>query len=150
MRNPIRFLLVGLAAILLQSCVAADGDRWGYCGRDARLQLVDLDMSPDPIADGQRVREWKVRLRADERTRCETTVQIREIPGTELVGRDRVSRLRGGMNNIEIEPSEGYRFNRDEHCFVVIANIEGTLSPIDAGRRFCARQISGKRWRLRN
>ena len=149
MRISIRFLLVALAAILVQSCVVADGDRWGYCGRDARLQLVDLDMSPDPISDGQRVREWRVRLRADERTRCETTLQIREMPGNEVVGRDRVSRLRGGTNNIEIEPSERYRFSRNEHCFVVLANVEGAGWPIDAARRFCARQISGRRWSLK-
>jgi len=150
MRNPIRFMVVALAAILLQSCVVADGDRWGYCGRDVRLQVVDLDMSPDPIADGQRVRAWRVTLRADDRTRCETILQIRERPGNEVAGREKVYRLRAGTNEIEIEPSEAYRFSRDEHCFVVIANIEGTGSPIDAGRRFCARQMSGRRWTLRN
>jgi hypothetical protein len=53
------------------------------------------------------------------------------------------------MNDIEIEPSEAYRFTRNEHCFTVVANIEGSGSPIDAARRFCARQISGRRWTLR-
>jgi hypothetical protein len=150
MRNAVRFMLMGLVAILLESCVVADGDQWGYCGRDTRLQVVDLDMSPDPISDGQRVREWRVRVRADERTQCQTTLQIRETPSNELVGRDRVYRLRGGTNEIEVESGEGYRFSRNEHCFVVLANIEGAGRPIDAARRFCAVQIGGRRWTLRN
>jgi hypothetical protein len=145
-----RYMLVGIAAVLLEGCVVAEGDRWSRCGKDVRLQVVDLSMSPDPINDGQRVREWKVRLRADERTRCETVIQIRERPGNELAGRDRVSRLRGGINDIEIDPSDGYRFSRKEHCFAVVANIEGTGRSIDASRRFCARQIAGRRWTLKD
>jgi hypothetical protein len=53
------------------------------------------------------------------------------------------------MNEIEFEPAERYRFSRNEHCFQVIANIEGAGRPIDAARTFCARQISGRRWSLR-
>lgn len=161
MRKSFRYLLLGLAAVLLGGCVVAEGDwwgsdrrssgdRWSRCGRDVRLQLVDLSMSPDPITDGQRVRTLRVSLRADDRTQCETAIQIREMPGNDLVGRERVSRLRGGMNNIEIEPNEGYRFSRKEHCFVVVANIEGTGRSIDAARRFCARQIAGRRWTLKD
>ncbi|HWP58255.1 MAG TPA: hypothetical protein VNL14_10235 [Candidatus Acidoferrales bacterium] len=151
MYQPLRLLTLTSAAVLLVSCapIDTDRDRWSYCGRDVRVQVTDLDMSPDPVSEGQRVRAWKVRLRADERTRCDTVLQIRERPGNELVGRERLSRLRGGVNEIEIEPVEGYRFSRDEHCFVVLANIEGTGRPVDAARRFCARRISGKRWTLR-
>jgi hypothetical protein len=105
-------------------------------------------MSPDPISDGQRVRQWTVGIRADDRTRCDTVLQIREQAG-ELVGRDRASRLRGGTNRIEIEPDQSYRFSRNEHCFIVFANLEGNFWPIDSARRYCARQISRGRWSLR-
>jgi hypothetical protein len=150
MRRIVRFLLLVAILSLVQSCVVADQDQWARCDRDARLQVVDLDISPDPIAEGQPIRELKVRLQADGRTRCETVLEVRERSGNDLVGRERVYRLREGVNQIEFEPSQRYRFTRDEHCFVVVANIEGNFRPVDAQRRFCARQVGGRRWTLRN
>lgn len=145
-----RYILIGIAATLLQSCVVADGDRWASCDRNTRIQVVDLDMSPDPIGEGQRVREWRVGIRADDRTRCDAVLQIRERAGTEVAARERVSRLKAGMNRIEIEPSESFRFSRSEHCLVVVANLEGNYRPVDSARRFCARQISNRRWTLKD
>ena len=150
MRRAIRFLHLVAASSLIQSCVVADQDQWARCDRDARLQVVDLDISPDPITEGQPIRELKVRLQADGRTRCETVLEVRERSGNDLVGSERVSRLREGVNQIDFEPSQRYRFSRDEHCFVVVANIEGNFRPVDAQRRFCARQVAGRRWTLKN
>ena len=150
MRRIIRFLLLIAAPSLIQSCVVADQDQWARCGGDARLQVVDLDISPDPITEGQAIRELKVKLQADNRTRCETVLEVRESSGNDLVGRERVSRLREGSNQIDFEPNQRYRFTRGEHCFVVVANIEGNFRAVDAQRRFCARQVAGQRWTLRN
>jgi hypothetical protein len=147
MRN-LRLALLVFAAATLQSCVMADNDRNVVdCGGSHRLQIVDLNMSPDPIAEGQRINRWLVRLRADASGECRTMIRIREISGDE-VGRERVFRLRPGNNEIEIEPNERYRFIRSEHCFQVIADIAGTPRPIDAARRFCARQIANRRWSM--
>jgi hypothetical protein len=141
------FVLIGAA---LQSCAAFDRDRdVAYCGGAHRLQVVDLDMSPDPIAEGQRLNRWLVRIRADASGECRTLVRIRDAEGEE-VGRELTYRLRPGMNEIAIEPHERYRFSRNEHCFQVIANIAGTARPVDAARRFCARQTAGRRWTLRS
>jgi hypothetical protein len=106
-------------------------------------------MSPDPIAEGERIREWRVRLRADVTGECRTTLRIRERDDNDLVGRERVHRLRPGINVIEFEPVERYRFTRDEHCFQVIADIENTSRPADASRSFRAHRVSGRRWTLR-
>jgi hypothetical protein len=75
-------------------------------------------------------------------------VQIREIQGGDLIGRDSKYRLRRGVNRINIEPEGRYRFSRQEHCFVVVADIEGNWWPVDAVRRFCARRTNGNRWTM--
>jgi hypothetical protein len=142
------FALVAAAMTLLGGCVVHDGDRFAPCGRGHRLQVVDLDMSPDPIGEGQRINQFRVSLRADGSGECETRLQIRESDRNDLIASERVYRLRPGMNQIRIEPEGRYRFSRREHCFDVLANIENTARRIDAARRFCAREISGRRWSL--
>jgi hypothetical protein len=112
------------------------------------MRVVDLDISPDPIADGQPVRTLRVRVRVDGSGECQTTFQVRERDG-DLVARDRVYRLRPGLNEVVFEPNERYRFDRSEHCFDVSANIAGNYRRIDAERTFCARRIDGRRWTLR-
>jgi hypothetical protein len=71
------------------------------------------------------------------------------LGASDPVGRERVFRLRPGINEIEVENNERYRFSRSEHCFQVIADIAGTPKPVDAARRFCARQVGGRRWSTR-
>jgi hypothetical protein len=123
-------------------------DRFVYCGGEHRLRVVDLDISPDPITDGQPIRALRIRVRVDGSGECQTTFQVRERDG-DLVGRERVFRLRPGVNEVTFEPIERYRFSRNEHCFDVIADIAGTARRIDAERTFCARQLPGRRWSLR-
>ena len=151
--RDLRIALLILAAVALQSCVMVDHDRDNNrnvadCGGGHRLQVVDLDISPDPIAEGQRINSWLVRLRADASGECRTTLRIREVSGDE-VGRARLFRLRPGNNAIEIEPNERYRFSRSEHCFQVTADIAGTPRAVDAARRFCARRTADRRWSFR-
>jgi len=158
MKNGRRLLKLGSVAVLaaaLQSCVVADVDRGGgrddrsvLCGGEHRLRVVDLDISPDPIGDAQPIRALRVRVQVDGSGECQTTFQVRERDG-DLVGRERVFRLRPGVNEVTFEPIERYRFSRNEHCFDVIANIAGTARRIDAEHTFCARQLPGRRWSLR-
>jgi hypothetical protein len=145
-------MIIGLALTAsLQGCSLGNGDGggWASCGKSAKLQLVDLDMSPDPVTEGGRVKSFRVSLRSDGPTDCETQVQIRETLGTNSIGTNSKSRLRRGVNRINVEPESSYQFSRQEHCFVVVADIEGNWWPVDAVRRFCARQ-SGKRWTLKS
>ena len=146
--RKLRFVLWVLVAIAVQSCVVVDNDDVVSCGGSHRLRVVDLDMSPDPIREGQRINSWLIRLRADASGECRTVIRIRDASGDE-VGRERVSRLRPGVNEIEIEPHERYRFTREEHCFQVVADIAGTRRGVDAERRFCARRSSDRRWTMR-
>jgi hypothetical protein len=122
----------------------ADSGRFG-CRRGDRIEIQDLDMSPDPIMEGQRIRAWKVRIRFDGTRECETEIEVRE--GGDVVARTRRINMRPGVNEIEVVPVESYRLHGREHCFDVIADLEGTRRNVDASRRFCARQRMG--WSLR-
>ncbi|HWP57787.1 MAG TPA: hypothetical protein VNL14_07870 [Candidatus Acidoferrales bacterium] len=136
----LKTLLVGLAGLFLLSLVsdAAAAERGrGGCRRGDRLRIQDLDMSPDPIVEGQRIRFWRVRLYLDGNRQCDTEVEIHE--GKDVVARERIS-LRPGTNEVNIRPDERYRFHGREHCFTVVVDLEGSRRQVDADRRFCARQ----------
>ena len=140
---------MALAAMALQGCVIRDDRDIASCGGGHRLQIVDFDMAPDPVAQGQRLDRFLVRLRADGSGECRTVIRLRDEGDKGFVGQERVHRLHPGINEIMIEPYERYRFIRNEHCFVVLADIAGTPRPVDAARRFCARQMAGGRWSMR-
>jgi hypothetical protein len=135
--------LFGLLLIGLASDASAQPYR-GSCRRAERIRIQDLDMTPDPIIEGQRIRSWIVKIRLDGDRPCDTEIEIRE--GNDLVGRARYN-LRPGVNEIQMQPAEGYRLRGREHCFSVVVDLEGTRRPVDADRQFCARQRPG--WSLR-
>ncbi|HEY2987249.1 MAG TPA: hypothetical protein VGL11_05960 [Candidatus Binatia bacterium] len=141
-------LLTGLAGLLLMGFAsdasAAEGRRGG-CRRGDRLSIQDLDVTPDPVVEGQRIRGWKVRIRLDAERECDTEIEIRE--GNELAGGPRRYTLRPGVNEIDMPAVERYRFSRKEHCFDVAVDLEGTRRPVDAARKFCAQQRPS--WTLR-
>jgi hypothetical protein len=155
MRRFSTIILTGLAIALLQGCVINNGpdgggSGWAYCGRDVRLRIVDLDMTPDPVADGQRINRFRVNLRSEGRANCEVRLQIRETQGNDLIADERLYRFRPGANRIDIEPEGRYRFSRNEHCFNVLVNIDNTWLPVDTARRFCARRAGDRRWSLQS
>jgi hypothetical protein len=123
---------------LVPEAKAADFGRSGSCRRGDRLSIQDLDMSPDPVIEGQRIRAWKVRIRFDGRRECDTDLLIRE--GNNIVGHARDYKLRPGVNEIEIPAADTFRFRGREHCFNVQVDLEGSRQQIDADRRFCATQ----------
>ncbi len=135
MRNLRGMLILVVVIMALQSCVAIDDRQMVSCGGNHRLQIVNLDMAPDPIAQGQRIDRFLVRLRADGSGECRTVLRVREEGEKDLIGQERVYGLRPGINEIVIEPYERYRFSRNEHCFVVLADIAGTARPPWCRRR---------------
>ncbi len=138
--------LFGLLLMGVVSDAAAAEGRRGGCRRGERLNIQDLDVSPDPIIEGQRLRGWKVKIRLDADRECDTEIEIRE--GNEVAGGPRRYTLRPGVNEIELPAAERYRFQGREHCFSVVADLEGTRRPVDAGRKFCAQQRPS--WSLRD
>jgi hypothetical protein len=142
-------LLTGLLNIFFMNmgaeAMAADYGRGNACRRSDRLQIEDLDVSPDPVVEGARIRGWRVRIRFDGNRNCETDIAIRE--GGDVVAQTRNVNLRPGINDIDLRPSENYRFRGREHCFRVEVDLDGSRKDVDAAKRFCAQQRPA--WSLR-
>jgi hypothetical protein len=130
---------VGMPLCCAVSDATAAESRGNRCERGFRVGIVDLDMQPDPVVEGQRVRKWLVRLRVEGDRACDTVIELRERQGNDLIAREREHRLRPGVNEIELEPRDRFRFEGKERCFVVLVDIAGTKRPVDSDRRFCAR-----------
>lgn len=147
--NLFKGSLVVASLALMSIAVPSIGEGADYgrsgCRRGDKIEIQDLDVSPDPIMEGQRIRSWKVRINFAGARECETELEIRE--GGDVVARTRRVNLRPGVNEIEVPPVERFRFQGREHCFAVVADLEGTRRDVDAARRFCARQRMG--WSLR-
>lgn len=138
------------SAFLLQlppEASAAERDDWrrNGCRRGDRIAIQDLDVAPDPLIEGQRIRAWKVRIKLEGNRDCNTEIEIRE--GGDTVGRVRRTTLRPGITEVDVEPTERYRFQGREHCFNVVLDLEGTRREADAARRFCALQKAA--WSMR-
>jgi hypothetical protein len=136
-------LLTGLLSTFMPhysaNLMAAERSQGRYgCQRGDRLNIQDLDMSPDPVIEGQRLRAWRVRIDFSGRRECETDVLIREAGN--IVGQARNYRMRPGVNELEIPVIESFRYTGREHCFNVQVDLDGTKQQLDAARRFCARQ----------
>jgi len=150
------FLVSTATVALLQGCVVVDGDnsydnnnRSGNnvsCGGNHNLRVTELDMSPDPVASGQQISSFRVKVRADGSGECRTTIGIDD--GERTVAGRTLSALQPGMNEITLIPIGTYRLDRDEHCFTVKANIANSYKGLDAERQFCAKQAQRGRWTL--
>ena len=132
--KPVFALLALVLTCITVDALAADRN----CRRGDRLDIQDLDMSPDPVLDGQRVRFWKVRVRFEGRRDCQADLFIRD--GHNVVGQLRDFRVRPGVNEVEIPAAQGYRFAGREHCLNLQVDLDGSRQQIDAHRRFCATQ----------
>jgi len=118
--------------------LAADAGRGKGCRRGDVLRIQDLNMTPDPVVQGGRVREWRVRIRLEGGRECQTDIVIRE--GDQSVGRLRNHNLRPGVNEVTIRAADGFSLRGREQCFNVQVDVDGSPKRVDAERRFCATQ----------
>src|SRR5687768_12266739 len=108
--------LTGLIALSLLGSAwdAESAERRNACRRGERIRIQDLDVSPDPLVEGQRIKGWRVRVNFEGNRECETEIEIRE--GNDVVARERNYTLRPGVNELQVQPVENYRFRGREHC----------------------------------
>lgn len=100
------------------------------------LRILQLEMRPDPIREGQLVNfEATISNLSSYSGRVSLFIKERD----RLISSVYDVRLYPGYNKV-IFPESNYRFSRDEHCFIVEVDIEGTRRPVDAVRKFCARR----------
>jgi hypothetical protein len=99
--------------------------------------VLDLDMAPDPARQGERIRKWTIRLRADGNGECATRITVWDKD--QVAGNAVRWTLKAGDNVIEVPGNPGYQMQRNDHCFTVIADIQNTPKHVDASRSFCAK-----------
>ena len=136
---------------LMAGCVYAqpgrEGDRYPQKGgsriRPADLRVLQLEFSPDPIREGQRVSfrvilantsGYSGRINLILKDRDDIISEARDVP------------VYPGEIRVDF-PQVAYRFSRSDHCFTVEADIERTRELIDLAREFCAQKTS-RGWTL--
>lgn len=111
-------------------------DRWGPRLHRSDLQVLQLEMIPDPVWEGQRVRfEAIISNLSYTSGRLDLSIKDKD----EVVTSAQDVLIKPGHNRI-IFPSTGYRFSRYEHCFTIEVDIERTRRSIDVVKEFCARR----------
>jgi hypothetical protein len=145
------FGLVGVGFIVLcvlitQGCVVRETTPQpsGEAFHHRHLRVSELTMSPDPATPGQRIRFSMVLVNDSSHSR-RVSIAIRD--GDQLVSEVSDIRIRPGANRIKF-PYTGYRFSRQDHCFVVLVDIERSSRPVDLARRFCAQRTYRGSWTL--
>ncbi len=106
--------------------------------RPEELRVLQLEISPDPVQQGQRV-GFRVTISNGSRNSGRVTLAIKDKD--EIISEVRDFPLRPGDNQVDF-PQSSYRFSRSDHCFTVEADIERNRSPIDTSREFCAKRTS--------
>jgi hypothetical protein len=109
------------------------------CGGLHALQVLDLDMTPDPAMQNQPIQRWIVKLRADGNGECATRVMVKDRD--QFAGNAFAYTLRPGLNTINVPATPGYRMQGQDHCYVVFIDIQNSPRPIDGARQFCAKMI---------
>ena len=110
------------------------------CVAPHRLRILDLGMLPDPVQQGQRVQLWAVTLQSDYSGECLAVLEVRD--GAQIVGRRVQYLITPGQGRYTFQADPNYRFQVQDHCFTVLANVADAwalISPIDAQKQFCAR-----------
>jgi hypothetical protein len=100
------------------------------------LRVVQLEMNPDPVREGQWVSFQAV---ISNRSRHPGKVNLFIKDKDEVVAAVYDVRIRPGENRIDF-PQSHYRFSRNEYCFTVEVDIERTKRSVDVAKEFCARK----------
>jgi len=106
--------------------------------RPQDLRVLQLEISPDPVRQGQRV-FFRVTISNDSRHSGRVTLAIKDKD--EIISEVRDAPLRPGDNQVNF-PESSYRFSRSDQCFTVEADIDRTRSRIDTSREFCAKRTN--------
>jgi hypothetical protein len=64
----------------------------------------------------------------------------------QIAGTGALPTIHPGQGVYTIPAAPGYRFQRRDHCFVVVAELEQRYAPIESQGTFCARPSPGGGW----
>jgi hypothetical protein len=134
-------MVLGLTALILQSCATSQTPHQGSCGKTPKLELESLTMFPDPLPEARKIDQWRAIIRSDSSDICHAIlaiVAIVEDGKTEPITLEKQAELSLGANNILLYTIDSYRLSGKEVCFEMTAYINGNKAPIDAAQRTCA------------
>lgn len=117
------------------------------CSGPHRLRIVDLDMAPDPVRNGQPIDLWRITIQSDWDGECSTALTVRDQ--NEVAGRGQAETIVPGRAVYTIPALPDYRFQRQDACFQVEANVGGRYTRIEAQRTFCV-HARPRGWSLRD
>ena len=137
------FLIPTLAQAQVEKMIDQFLQRGESRVRPEDLRVVQLEIFPDPVRQGQRV-SFRVTITNASRHPGRVTLAIKDRD--EVISEARDVDIRPGENRIDFLET-AYRFSRSDHCFTVEADIEHTRRSIDVAREFCARKTS-RGWSL--
>jgi hypothetical protein len=100
------------------------------------LKVLQLEFSPDPVREGQRM-VFRTTISNGSRRSGRVSLSVRDRD--QIVSEARDVTLRPGDNQV-VFPEAAYRFSASDHCFVVEADIARTRTPIDVAREYCAKR----------
>jgi hypothetical protein len=106
--------------------------------RSEDLKVLQLEFSPDPVREGQRL-VFRATISNSSRYSGRVTIAVRDRD--QIISEVTNAILRPGDNRVDFLETS-YRFSGPDHCFSVEADIERTRTPIDAERQFCAKRTS--------
>ncbi len=131
--------ILGISFISLPVLSQSQPPRSEPKARPEALRILELEMTPDPVREGQRITfSLTVLNRTSYTGRGTFTIKDQD----EVVAEARNVLLQPGNNRIDF-PDTRYRFSRREHCFNIEVDIAGTRRPVDFAREFCARRSYG-------
>ena len=145
-------MVLGLTALILQSCATSQNPHQGSCGKTPKLELESLTMFPDPLPEARKIDQWRAIIRSDSSDICHATlaiVAIIEDGKTEPITLQKQAELSLGANNTVLYALDSYRLSGKEVCFEMTAYINGNKAPLEAPRRTCARTIDRGWWSMR-
>ncbi len=106
--------------------------------RSENLRVLQLEFSPDPVREGQRL-VFRATIFNNSRYSGKVTIVIKDRD--QIISEVTNAILKPGDNQVAFLETS-YRFSGPDHCFTVEADIERTRKIIDAERQFCAKRTS--------
>lgn len=130
-------LMTGLAHAQMDKVLDRFMQRGGPRIRPNDLKVLHLEVSPDPVREGQRI-SFRVIIANDSghSGRISLTIKDRD----DIISEVREISIYSGENRIDF-PETYYRFSRSDHCFTVEADIERSRQTIDVAKEFCLQRI---------
>ncbi len=106
------------------------------------MTLVDVDMQPVRVVQGNAVQGWTIKIRGGFNDGCLTTVKLKDNHGRVAGETLQPITVHPGERSYPIPVTQGYRFEQNDHCYTATVDILGNQVDIDKARPFCARKVT--------